>query len=66
MSTVYNLVSLYKTDIMTESATREFLIDVLRKAFPNSNIYTGQKRVVITDPLWYIKLHIIMQGFLII
>jgi hypothetical protein len=50
MSTVYNLVSLYKTDIMTESATREFLIDVLRKAFPNSNIYTGQKRVVITDP----------------
>lgn len=50
MSTVYNLVSLYKTDIMTESATREFLIDVLRKAFPNSNIYTGQKRVVMTDP----------------
>ena len=50
MNTVYNLVSLYKTDIMTESATREFLIDILRKAFPNSNIYTGQKRVVLIDP----------------
>jgi len=35
---------------MTESATREFLIDVLRKAFPSSNIYTGQKRVVVVDP----------------
>ena len=47
---IYNIVSLYKTDIMTESATREFLIDVLRKAFPSSNIYTGQKRVVVVDP----------------
>lgn len=49
-SIVYNLVSLYKIDIMTESATREFLIDVLRKAFPSSNIYTGQKRIVMVDP----------------
>ena len=47
---IYNIVSLYKTDIMTESATREFLIDVLRKAFLSSNIYTGQKRVVVVDP----------------